>query len=154
MEKSVGTVNEINNIVYPVIFTEDESNILIEVPDLDILTECNEEGQKKGTISDAIVMARDAIGLKIITSEECKMPIQKPSSLHSIDASKGAFADEGESFVSLVDVDITEYRRKHDNRMVKKNCTIPYYLNVMAEEAGINFSKLLQEALATKFHLS
>ena len=44
--------------VYPVIFTDVDTNILIEVPDLGILTEANEEGKKKGTIADAIVMAR------------------------------------------------------------------------------------------------
>ena len=46
---------------------------------------------------------------------------------------------------TLVDVDLSEYRRKTDNRMVKKNCTIPNYLNVEAEKRGINFSRVLQE---------
>ena len=43
-----------------------------------------------------------------------------------------------------------EYRRKTDNKMVKKNCTIPNYLNVEAEKRGINFSRVLQEALQEK----
>ena len=30
---------------------------------------------------------------------------------------------------------------------MKKNCTIPYWLNVEAEKAGVNYSKILQEAL-------
>ena len=33
--------------VYPVIFTEVDTNILIEIPDLGILTEANEEGKDK-----------------------------------------------------------------------------------------------------------
>ena len=37
--------------VYPVIFTDVDTNILIEVPDLGILTEANEEGKKKGNHS-------------------------------------------------------------------------------------------------------
>ena len=45
---------------YPVIFTDVDTNILVEVPDLGILTEANEEGKAKGTIADAIEMARDA----------------------------------------------------------------------------------------------
>ena len=53
---------------------------------------------------------------------------------------------------TLVDIDFSEYRRKHDNRMVKKNCTIPYYLNVEAEKRGLNFSRLLQEALLSKIN--
>ena len=54
----------------------------------------------------------------------------------------------------MVDIDFSEYRKRHNNRMVKKNCTIPYYLNVEAEKEGINFSKLLQEALQKKLGLS
>ena len=50
-------------------------------------------------------------------------------------------------FATWVDVDFAEYCKKVDNRAVKKNCTIPYWLNVKAEKAGINFSKVLQEAL-------
>lgn len=34
---------------YPVIFTDVDTNILVEVPDLGILTEANEEGKAKGT---------------------------------------------------------------------------------------------------------
>ena len=47
-------------------------------------------------------------------------------------------------------MDLSEYRRKTDNKMVKKNCTIPNYLNVEAEKRGINFSRVLQEALQEK----
>ncbi|WP_330420564.1 type II toxin-antitoxin system HicB family antitoxin [Roseburia sp. AM59-24XD] len=50
-------------VTYPVIFTDVDTNILIEVPDLGILTEANEEGKPKGTMADAMMMARDAIGL-------------------------------------------------------------------------------------------
>ena len=50
-------------VTYPVIFTDVNTNILVEVPDLEILTEANEEGKEKSSISDAIEMARDAIGL-------------------------------------------------------------------------------------------
>ena len=49
--------------------------------------------------------------------------------------------------VTLVDIDFSEYRRKVDNREVKKNCTIPYWLSVEAEKVGINYSRILQEAL-------
>ena len=47
-------------VAYPVIFTDVGTNILIEVPDLGILTESNEEGKTKGSMADAITMARDA----------------------------------------------------------------------------------------------
>lgn len=50
-------------------------------------------------------------------------------------------------FTALVDVDFSAYREKEDNRMVRKNCTIPLWLNKKAEEKHINFSAVLQESL-------
>ena len=57
-----------------------------------------------------------------------------------------------DDILTLVDVDISKYRNKYENRTVKKNCTIPYCLNADAEKAGINFSQLLQEALKQKLY--
>ena len=48
---------------------------------------------------------------------------------------------------TLVTVDFDEYRRKTERKVVKKTLTIPSWLNVRAEEEGINFSAVLQEAL-------
>ena len=49
--------------------------------------------------------------------------------------------------ITLVDVDFSEYRKKNDLRAVKKNCTIPSWLNFEAEKAGVNFSAILTAAL-------
>ncbi|MCK9217987.1 MAG: HicB family protein, partial [Firmicutes bacterium] len=54
---------------------------------------------------------------------------------------------------TLVDIDFDEYRRKHDNRSVRKNCTIPSWLNEEAIKAEINFSKVLQEALLNQLNI-
>ncbi|MCD8021633.1 MAG: type II toxin-antitoxin system HicB family antitoxin [Lachnospiraceae bacterium] len=134
-------------VTYPVIFTDVDTNILIEVPDLQILTEANDEKSGKGTIADPIMMARDAIGLDCIAAEDEGREIVPPSAIHMIDPSKGSFTDIGESFISLVDVDLTEYRRRTDNKAVRRNVTLPSWLNYEAEHAGINVSRVLQEAL-------
>lgn len=137
-------------VTYPVIFTEVESNILIEVPDLGILTEANEEGGKKGTITDAIMMARDAIGISCIEKEDQGETLVSPSLLSDIDVSKGEFFEDGKSFVSLVDVDLLIYRRMLDNKTVRRNVTLPNWLNQEADRAKVNVSKVLQEALMSK----
>jgi len=49
---------------------------------------------------------------------------------------------------TLVDVDIEAYRRKYEMRTVRKNLTIPFWLNEEAEKRQVNFSKVLQDALA------
>lgn len=133
--------------VYPVIFTKTEDCILVEVPDLQILTEGKD-------LVDAIEMARDAIGLKGISLEDAGMEIPEASDIESVDASKGTFSDDGEGMVSVVDIDFMEYRRKVDNKTVRRNVTLPNWLNREAETAHINVSKVLQEALMVKLNVS
>lgn len=129
--------------VYPVIFTQtnDKKNtVLIEVPDLDILT----EGYG---MADAIKMARDAIGTMGISLEDEKRSIPNPSNIWDIDITNATFKDAGESCISLVDIDFKEYRRIIDNKSVRRNVTLPNWLNKEAEQAQINVSKVLKEAL-------
>lgn len=134
--------------VYPVIFTEDEKGgYLVEVPDMGILTEGKDLG-------DAMFMARDAIGLAGIVAEDNKEEIPKPSKIENIKAENGTFADAGKSIVAIVDVDFTDYRRKNDNKAVRRNVTLPNWLDRAAEEAGFNVSQVLREALAEKLHVT
>lgn len=126
--------------IYPVFFTKTDTVILVEVPDLEILT----EGKN---MVNAIEMARDAIELKCVSMEDDGMEIPMPSEISELDIANGTFAEDGSTVVSLVDIDSEEYRRKIDTRAVRKNVTIPSWLNYEAEHAGINVSKVLQEAL-------
>ena len=141
-------------VTYPVIFTEVDTNILIEVPDLQIFTEANDEAEPKGTMADAIMMARDTIGLACMAMEDEGTTIPEAGKLQEVDAAKGVFCEEGEGVVSLVDVDLTAYRRMMDNKTVRRNVTLPNWLNQEAEMAHINVSKVLQEALMTKLGVS
>ena len=126
--------------VYPVFFTKTEDCVLVEVPDLEILTEGKD-------MNDAIFMARDAIELKCVSMEDAKEDIPEPSEIIDLDITKATFAEEGTTVISLVDIDSTEYRRKIDTRTVRRNVALPSWLNYEAEHAGINVSRVLQEAL-------
>lgn len=132
--------------VYPVFFTTTDTIILVEVPDLEILTQGND-------MSDAIEMARDAIELKCVSLEDDGIEIPSPSKISSLDVNAGTFAEEGATVVSLVDIDSGEYRRKIDTKAVRKNVTIPSWLNYEAEHRGINVSRVLQEALMEALHV-
>ena len=141
-------------VAYPTIFTDVGNNILIEVPDLGILTEANEEGKIKGTMAEAIMMARDAIGIKCINAEDEGRDVPEPSDVLKVDLTKGTFYGEGKSILSLVDVDLVVYRRMLDNKTVRRNVTIPNWLNQEAEKAHLNVSKVLQEALMSRLGVS
>lgn len=124
--------------VYPIILhPEPKGGFSVSVPDLDI-------GTRGETIAECIDMARDAIGLWAMCEQDMGHDIPAPSEL-----SPAHGADE---IVTLVDIDFQAYRRAQDMRAVRKNVTIPSYLNDMAEKAGVNFSQVLQEGL--KQHLN
>lgn len=129
---------------YPVLFTKTAQEILVEVPDLEILT----QGK---TFPDAIEMARDAIGLKVVTLEDEKQAVPSPSS--HIDVEKGEFSLEGETILSFVDVDFQAYRRSLSRKMVRRNISLPSWLDAEAKKAKVNVSKVLQDALKEKLQL-
>lgn len=119
---------------YPIILTEMEGGgYLVYVPDMQINTSGTDVG-------NALDMAKDAIELCGIGYEDENLPIPEPSDLSKIKPKKG-------EMVLAVNVDFAAYRRMLDNRSVKKNCTIPGWLNDRAEKAHINFSASLQRAL-------
>ena len=119
--------------VYPVILhSEAEGGFSVSVPDLNI-------GTQGETVAECIDMARDAIGLWGICEQDAGRAIPEPSMLSPAH-------EEGE-LVTLVDIDFDAYRRAHDMRTIRKNVTIPSYLNDLAERAGVNFSQVLQDGL-------
>lgn len=118
---------------YPVVLSKEEDGYFITIPDFDI----NTQG---ADITDAIYMARDAIGLMGIDLEDEGKPLPEPGTVK-------AEKELEDDIITLVDVDFVEYRKKVDNRAVKKNCTIPYWLSVKADKNSINYSKVLQEGL-------
>ncbi len=133
--------------VYPVIFTHDTDVFLVEVPDFEILTEGSD-------LVNAIYMARDAIGLKGIAIEDEGNEVPEPSTVENIDVKSSVFYKNKNSFISLVDIDFSEYRRRHDNKMVRRNVTLPNWMNVAAEKENINVSKVLQEALSERLQIA
>ena len=56
-------------------------------------------------------MARDAIGLVCINLQDENKPIPKPTTIEDIDVMKWTFAECGKGIVSLVDVDLTTYKK-------------------------------------------
>lgn len=124
---------------YPIVLTKENLGFTVYIPDFDI----NTQGD---CLTEAIEMARDAIGLMGIDMEDDKKNIPNPSAIETIKVADG-------ELLSLVDVDFAEYRRKNDIKFVRKNCTIPNWLCIEAEKANINFSALLQKALRNELNV-
>lgn len=124
---------------YPIILIH-KVGYVVYVPDFDI----NTEGD---TVTEEIEMARDAIGVVGIDMEDDGEAFPEPTAVSEVKT------DSEADIVMLVDVDFEEYRRKNDMRSVKKNCTIPSWLNFEAEKAGINFSAILTAALKSELKI-
>ncbi len=128
---------------YPTFIAKYAKDYLVYVPDMDIYTE--------GTsMADAIEMARDAIGLKGIDLEDDGKELPTPSTQkEAIQKAKEdtEIFDYSTGILTWVDIDFTVYRRKVENKMVRRNVTLPNWLNIEAEKAHINVSRVLQEAL-------
>ena len=67
--------------------------------------------------------------------------------LSQLDIKNGTFATDGETIISFVDINSAEYRRKIDVKTVRRNVALPSWLDYEAERAGVNVSRILQEAL-------
>lgn len=56
-------------------------------------------------------------------------------------------ATESNCMVNMLLLDIDAYEEKYGEKAVRKNLTIPAWLNTFAEKNNINFSQILQDAL-------
>ena len=117
---------------YPVIFTPAaERGFTSYMPDFNI----NSQGDN---LAEAIEMARDAMGLMGIDMADDGKELPEASDL---------VASKPNDLVSFVDVDFTEYRRQNDMRTIRRNVSLPSWLNAEADKAGLNVSSVLQNAL-------
>lgn len=124
--------------IYPAIFTylTDETGQYYTVEFID-LPGCITEGK---TISEAFYMAQDALGLYL--DDETNFQESTTDFSH--------ITLEKNQFINYVSIDMDEYRKKFNNKTMKKTLTIPVWLNTLSEKNNINFSQILQEALKNK----
>lgn len=127
-------------VFYPVIFHPEEVGFSTFVPDLD---GCFSQGD---TMNEAVSMTQEAIGLVLEDYFSAAKPLPAPSLPSSLHL-------EGDDFVTMVEFDELDYRKRHENQAVKKTLTIPGWLNHLAEEQGLNFSRILQNALKQELNV-
>ena len=130
--------------VYPALFTQEEGNILVSVPDLPGLHTFG------SNLADALYMAQDAIEMWLWDAENKGEPIPPASSQAEI-AKRCKTPDQT---VSMVAANTDEYRRQNDTRAVKKTLSIPAWLNHQAEKANAPFSQILQQGLKVYLHIA
>lgn len=124
--------------VYPAIFTpEEDGGYSIIFPDLEGCFTCGDD------LIDGMQMAEDVLALVLYGYEKDDREIPVPSKRENVKLQE-------KEFVNYVACDTMEYRKRYNNKSVKKTLSIPAWLNEKACSMNINFSQVLQEALMKK----
>lgn len=124
-------------LIYPACFYPDEEKegaYAVIVPDL---PGCVSGGN---TLADAILMATDAASGWVLDELEDGKAVPEASPLERIIPDPGGF-------VNMLVLDMDAYVEKYGDKAVRKNLTIPAWLNTFAEKNHINFSQVLQDSL-------
>lgn len=139
--------------MYPACFYKEEEGYSVVFPDLNYLA------TQGDSFEEAMEMAVDCLAGYLYTAQRDGESVPAPSKLEDIDPvalSKELDPDMpvSEAIVNLVAVDVAEYAKKHFEKSVKKTLSIPAWLNDAAMAQGINFSRVLQQALKDQLHLA
>ncbi len=124
-------------LIYPAVFkpfSDHSGGYVVEFPDL---PGCVTEGKD---LKQAIEMGIDAASGWILGELEEGEKIPSASNYSEI-------AIENGCMVNMLLLDIDSYEEKYGEKAVRKNLTIPAWLNTFAEKNNINFSKILQDDL-------
>ncbi len=124
-------------MIYPAVFypySDRSGGYVVEFPDLQ---GCVTGGKN---LEEAMEMAVDAASGWVLDELEEGNPVPQASRYEEIQPK-----EEGQ--VNLVMLDIDAYAERYGEKAVRKNVTIPAWLNTFAEKQRINFSQVLQEAL-------
>lgn len=119
---------------FPAFFYFDEDGISIEFPDLPGCLSCAHEEET------AFHRAKEALGVHLFGMEQDGDPIPDPTPVQQLHPEPGGV-------IIRVEVFMPPIRDRINKRVVKKTLTIPSWLNQEAEQAGVNFSQVLQEGL-------
>jgi predicted RNase H-like HicB family nuclease len=127
-------------LVYPAVLRPCEENdgYTVVVPDL---PGCVTEGC---TLADAILMAEDAASGWVLDELEDGNAAPKASPIEAVQVKPG-------EFINLLVLDMDAYEEKYGSKAVRKNLTIPAWLNTFAEKHQVNFSQVLTDALTSMY---
>lgn len=126
-------------VFYPAKFIYEDNWVVVDFPDLRQTTQGKDD-------VEALLMAKELLGLTMFSMEEDNKPIPAPSKLTDV------VCTDNERVV-LVDVYMPAVRLSISQKAVNRTVTIPAWLNAKGLEAGFNFSLLLQKALKRELGL-
>jgi len=142
-------------VVYPAIFCKEGEQYSVFFPGFDGAT----SGETK---EDAYRMAVDWLGINLMDYYLDGKELPKPIDIEKVKIKDYLDFTETEkeknellknSFVTLVGFDLVQYIKDTQKTIVRKNVSIPSWLNELGKNYNLNFSNLLQEAIKNELDI-
>ena len=126
-------------LVYPAVLLpfEEGSGYTITVPDL---PGCVSQGN---SLAEAITMGIDAASGWVLDELEDGKPA--PAASDTLDSP----AASPEAITTYLVLDMDAYAERYSKKAVRKNITIPAYMNAYVEDNCLSLSEITQNAIAT-----
>lgn len=123
--------------IFPAIFEKEKEFYNISFPDLS-----NALTFGKG-LEESLYTAKEMLGIYLYSLEEDDIKIPEPTFPNKIKLKKN-------EFVQLIEVYMPPIRDEQENKHIRKNVTIPKWINDLAVKNKVNFSAVLESALKEK----
>lgn len=131
--------------LYPACFYKEyDGQYSVIFPDLEIATSGED-------LENALSMAEDLLCMYTLDCERTNEELPQATIIGNV-----KFDDEiecSEKFINIVVADLESYKNRN-KKSVKKTLSIPFWLNQLAEEEGVNFSQILQKALKEQLNVT
>lgn len=121
--------------IYPLVVEKTDSNLSMYFPDFPGTAVSSVE------LVDGLIRAKEMLASRIADLEEQGEILPLPSEPGSIE-----LFDANDRIV-FVEVFMPPYRNASANKAVTKNCTLPKWLRDAGDQAGVNYSLILQNGL-------
>lgn len=121
--------------IYPLVVEKTAINLSMYFPDFPGTAVSSVE------LIDGLTRAKEMLAARVMELEERGEPLPTPSGPDSIE-----LFDVNDRIV-FVEVFMPPYRDAAANKAVTKNCTLPKWLRDAGDQAGVNYSLILQNGL-------
>lgn len=126
---------------YPALFLTEDDGITVTFPDFDYLVTCGT------TWREASEKAEECLGIGIRDSLEEGKEIPSPTEMNQVEVGSG-------QNLAIVSVDMDKWMEDYDQKAVRRNITLPKWLDTMAKKKDINVSGICQEAIMKELHIN
>ncbi|MCL1941699.1 MAG: type II toxin-antitoxin system HicB family antitoxin [Synergistaceae bacterium] len=133
---------------YPALFAYENGvdGIGVVFPDL---PGCVSRGENE---NDALRMGKEALSLHLWGMEQDGDEIPEPTPIHDLNYEE--YKESGVHLaVVLIEVWMALFREEMNNKSVTRAVTLPQWLDMRAKEAGLSYSKTLQDGLMDRLEL-